>query len=106
MDADWLQTGPRYREAKPAEVLSGVDKCIVFRNRKDAMHIRLLLKQFDDISQRGLGPSRWFARTAAAVTTLIAEVSWLLILWVNSRTRIRSLRSGGCATAVLFTTIS
>ncbi len=55
MDADWLQTGPRYREAKPAEILRGVDKCIVFWNRKDAMHIGLLLKQFDDIAQRDLG---------------------------------------------------
>jgi hypothetical protein len=104
MDADWLQTGPGYREAKLAEILGGVDKRIAFRNRKNAMHVGLLLKQFGDIAQRDLG--LWMFRPHAAVTTLIAEASWLLILWVNSRTRVRSFRTGGCAKVVLVTTIS
>ena len=55
MDADWLQTVPGYREAKAAGILNGVDKRIAFRNRKEAMHIGLLLKQFGDIAQRDLG---------------------------------------------------
>ena len=55
MDANWLRLGPGYREAKLAEILGGVDKRIAFRNRENAMHVGLLLKQFGDIAQRDLG---------------------------------------------------
>ena len=64
------------------------------------MQIGLLLKQFGDIASATFLLS---ARTAAAVTTSIAEASWLLILWVNSWTRVRSSMPGGVVSGLVTT---